>query len=101
MNKRQKKKAISKLDVSLTLNKIGFTGQGPTAFDKRESTPPKNKSRITPREQRFIDKEIEKEMKFRKDAWRQVCIETLGEDPHELGEYPHGLAKKAGYKSTL
>lgn len=64
--------------VSWESYEIGFTGNGPTAFDIK---PKFNKPKLP----KFIESKIKAESKtiadMRKYAFKQSCIDVLGEDP--------------------
>lgn len=54
---------------------IGFTGQGPTLLDVK---PERELTQIEIEQYRDL---IEEEKAFRRGAFRQACIQTIGEDP--------------------
>ena len=72
MTKRRIKKMLHKVWII-----SGFTGMGKTAFD------PDRIPRLGQREREFIDKRniMHDICKLKKDAFRNACIDVLGEDP--------------------
>jgi len=75
LKKRRMKKLIKKLlDWEGVL--IGFSGRGKTVFDRELRG-----ARITWREMEILKPVIEQERKRRWEAYRQACIEVIGEDP--------------------
>lgn len=57
---------------------IGFVGVGPTALDKKPDFP---KPWLPGLLKDDIDADFEIEAKFRKESFRQACINIMGEDP--------------------
>ncbi len=65
---------------------VGFSGCGPTAFDKatieRERLTPLNRI-----ERWLLRKDIDAARAIHRGAFRQSCIDVLGEDPDEWGAW--------------
>jgi hypothetical protein len=73
MNKRKKKKIGAWLNYL-----IGFSGQSPTALDVKPSRSLGRKEILLLNKYKKVRMEVEQ---ARKDAFRQACIDILGEDP--------------------
>lgn len=76
MKKRQADKIWKKIRYHI----VGFTGVGQTAFDKN-IIKRKRIAEPTERQIKRFAEVIEEVKKVRKGAFRQACIDVLGEDP--------------------
>ena len=59
---------------------VGFTGMGPTKLDEKPLSTPPNED-----EKRMLgwDEMLDAVKNIRKGAFREACIEVLGEDPDD------------------
>ncbi len=73
MKQRKAKKLWRKI-----VREVGFTGNGPTLFDRPSPA-------MGRKERRFVRryKLLEFEAERRQSVFRQACIATLGEDPND------------------
>lgn len=58
----------------------GFAGSGPTPFDRKPETP---KPQLPKRLEDKCEASRENFRKIKQEAFRQSCIENLGEDPND------------------
>jgi hypothetical protein len=74
------------LALRVDLFEVGTTGHGPTVIDK--SVAEKRGLKPLNRFERWLVASVVPELqKHHHDAFRQACIEVLGEDPDEWGEF--------------
>lgn len=69
---RKLKKVLKKIN-----HHVGFTGRGPTAFDKPI------RLKLTSGEKIKYKKYIDELAAYKWKCWRKTCIDNLGEDPEE------------------